>query len=96
MTAYRSTIAQLTAFIESNVWLDMQAELAQWRKDVEAGYGECETLKALGEVNGRLEALAYINQLPYGLLNALVDAAKARELDEQDEEPDEPFEAEGD
>lgn len=84
MIEYKSTIAQMEVFLTGNVWADMLSELSEWKKDIEGGYPQCETLKQLGEVNGRLEAVAYILALPHALLGFLRE--RAQRGDEPEEE----------
>jgi len=75
----RSTISQLEAFLEGGVWADMVEELKEWEQDVRGGYPQCDTLKELGSVNGRLEALFHLLTLPHRLLEAAREAALVRE-----------------
>ena len=80
MSEYKSTISRVEEFLGSPLWEDFCYELDMWRQAVESGYPACETLKELGEVNGRLEALAYFRQLPANLLSVLQAEAEDRLL----------------
>ena len=76
MIEYRSTIARMEEFIESSVWADMLAELQLWQQAAESEFITCANLHQLGNIQGRIEALAYLRGLPHALLGFLKDRAE--------------------
>ena len=74
----RATPSQYEAFLEGMVWGDMVAELEVWESAARSEFDVCHDLHQLGNIQGRLEALAYLKRLPATLLEFAQEEWEAR------------------
>ena len=76
----RATPSQYEAFLEGMVWGDMVAELEVWETAARSEFDVCHDLHRLGNVQGRLEALAYLKRLPATLLEFVREEWEVKRL----------------
>lgn len=66
-----ATKLQFESFIESLVWKDMLNELAQLEQVCRTEYDGCTELRSLGHIQGRLEAINFLRELPNVILESI-------------------------
>ena len=59
-----ATSGQFRTFIDSLIWKDMVEEIDNLTAVCLADYQKCEGLRELGQIQGRLSALAFMKDLP--------------------------------
>ncbi len=66
-----STKSQFEEFIDSVLWKDLTTELDEWLGLLAKDYDEVSDLLSLGKIQGRREAIAYMQRLPHNLIQIL-------------------------
>ncbi len=61
-----------TRFLRSVIWADMKRELEVWKMLAESEYREAKDMEAVARIQGRVEGVEYLLQMPNMLLDALI------------------------
>lgn len=75
----RGTENGYVTFLKSTIWKDIQHELDVWRAMAESDYQTAENMQEVTKIQGRVEAIDYMLQLPNMLLDGIRDANTEKE-----------------
>lgn len=87
----QSTVLRLQEFLEGTVWHDIQAELNVWEESQRNELLTVSDLYTLGKIQGRIEFIGSMRQLPSVILEGLkeiTDVIKSHQSDTNETELD--------
>ena len=67
----RGTIVGYEKFMRSVIWRDLLQELIVWKALAESEYKDAKSMEDVAKIQGRVEAVEYLSQMPEMLLDAL-------------------------